>query len=35
VNGAVTVMIYCLLGLIFGFATITIKSIVEKRMGGA
>ena len=32
-NAAVTEMIYCLLGLIFGFATLTIKSIVEIRVG--
>ena len=31
-HGAITVMIYCLLGLIFGFATITLKTHFEKRM---
>jgi hypothetical protein len=34
-KAALTEMIYCVLGLIFGFATITIKGIVEKRMGKA
>jgi len=31
-NATVTEMIYCVLGLIFGVATITLKTAVEKRL---